>query len=77
MTYQKTAIFILRLVGVVWVAFFSFAWALYAVEFALGVEVQRYPAHMIGASVGYIVLGVLVVALAKPLGRLIGRGLDT
>lgn len=76
MTYQKTAVFILRLVGTVWVAFFSFMWGLYAVEFALGLEVQRYPAHMIGASVGYIALGVLIIALAKPLGRLIGRGLD-
>jgi hypothetical protein len=76
MTYQKTAVFVLRVVGTLWIAFIAFAWGLYAVEFFLGIDVQRRPASSTGASIGYIVLGVLIVALSKPLGRLIGRGLD-
>lgn len=75
-TYQRTAVFILRLVGIVWAVFFAFMWGLYAVELVLGIEVQHYPPHTIIGNVGYIVLGVAIAATSKPLGRLIGSGLD-
>jgi hypothetical protein len=32
--------------------------------------------HTIIGNVGYVVLDILVIALSRPLGRLIGRGLD-
>jgi hypothetical protein len=75
-SYEKTAIFILRFAGVCWVLFFIFVWTLYAIEMASGVEVQHYPLHTIIGGVGYIALGILAVALSRPLGRLIGRELD-
>ncbi|PTR35392.1 hypothetical protein C8J98_101657 [Luteibacter sp. OK325] len=75
-TYQRTAVFILRLVGLVWTVFFAFMWGMYAVELAFGIEVQHYPAHTIIGNVGYIVLGIVIAAASKPLGRLIGSGLD-
>lgn len=75
-TYQRTAVFILRLVGIVWAAFFAFMWVVYAVELALNIEMQHYPAHMIIGNVGYVVLGIAIAAASKPLGRWIGSGLD-
>jgi len=76
-SYQRIAILILRLLGTVWTGFFAFIWSLYFIEMALGVEVQHYPTHTIIGNVGYVVLGVLVVAISGPLGRLIARGLDS
>jgi len=75
-TYQKAAVFILRLVGLFWTIFFAFIWGVYAVELALGIDVQHYPTHTIIGNVGYIVLGIVIIAASKPLGRLIGKGLD-
>lgn len=75
-TYQRTAVFILRLVGVVWAIFFAFMWGVYAVELALGIEVQHYPSHTIVGNVSYIVLGIALAVASKPLGRWIGGGLD-
>ncbi|WP_266157859.1 hypothetical protein [Dyella silvatica] len=76
-TYQKTATFIFRLVGGCWVAFFALMWSLYAIEAAMGLSVQHYPLHIILGNLGYIALGVFAVLAARPLGRLIGSGLDT
>jgi hypothetical protein len=75
-TYQKIAAFILRLAGVLWVVFFAFMWGLYFIELAIGIEVQHYPAHTVIGNVGYIVLGIALIAASKPLGRFIGSGLD-
>jgi hypothetical protein len=75
-TYQKNAVFILRLAGLLWTVFFAFIWSVYAVELVLGIEVQHYPTHTIIGNVGYIVLGIFIIAASKPLGRLIGKGLD-
>lgn len=75
-TYQKAAIFVLRLVSVCWTLFFAFAWSLYGIEAWIGVEVQHYATHNVVGSVGYIVLGIAFTAASRPLGRFIGRGLS-
>lgn len=74
-TYQKAAIFILRLAGVCWTVFFAFIWSVYAIEVLVGIEVQHYPTHTIIGNLGYIVLGIVVIVASKPLGRFIGRDL--
>ena len=76
-TCQKIAVLVLRLAGALWALFIAFMWGLYFIELAFGIDVQRYPAHTVIGNVGYVVLGALLVAASKPLGRLIGRGLDT
>jgi hypothetical protein len=73
--YQKTAIFIIRLVGICWTLFFGFIWSVYGIEALIGIEVQRYPAHTLIGNLGYIALGVVATVASKPLGRFIGRGL--
>jgi hypothetical protein len=74
--YQKTAVFILRLVGAVWTIWFAFIWGMYGVMVAFGLEVPHYPLHTILGNVGYVILGIFLVAVSKPLGRVIGKGLD-
>ncbi|MBD8900195.1 hypothetical protein [Rhodanobacter sp. DHG33] len=56
--------------------FFAFIWSLYFMEVALGVEVQRYPAHTIIGNAGYVAFGALMIVFSKPLGRLVARGLE-
>ena len=75
-SYQRIATLILRLLGAVWTAFFAFGWSLYFIEMALGVEVQRYPTHTIIGNAAYVALGLLVIVMSKPLGRLVARGLE-
>jgi hypothetical protein len=75
-TYQKSAVFILRLASVCWTLFFAFAWSLYGIEALIGIEVQHYSTHNVIGSAGYIALGIVVILASKPLGRFIGRGLD-
>lgn len=75
-TYQKTAAFLLRLAGVLWVVFFAFMWGLYFIELAFGIDMQHYPVHTVIGNVGYIVLGIMLIVASKPRGRLIGSGLD-
>lgn len=75
-SYQWIAALALRLIGTVWAVFFAFALGLYFIEIALGIDVQRYPTHTIIGNGGYVVLGLLVIAMSKPLGRLIARGLE-
>lgn len=74
-THQKTAIFILRLAGICWTIFFAFIWSVYGIEALIGIEVQHYPAHTLIGNMGYILLGVFVIAASRSLGRFIGRGL--
>lgn len=76
-SHQRIAALVLRLVGVIWTAFFALSWSLYLAEMALGVEVQRYPTHTIIGNVAYVALGLFVIAFSKPLGRLIARGLES
>lgn len=75
-SYQRIATLVLRLLGTVWAVFFAFGWSLYFIEMALGVDVQRYPTHTIIGNAAYVALGLLVIVISKPLGRLIARGLE-
>lgn len=75
-SYQRIATLVLRLLGTVWTAFFAFGWSLYFIEMALGVEVQRYPTHTIFGNAAYVALGLLVIVISKPLGRLVALGLE-
>lgn len=75
-SYQRIATLILRLVGIIWTTFFVFGWSVYLAEMAFGVEVQRYPMHTVIGNVAYVVLGLLVIVLSRPLGRWIVRGLE-
>jgi len=48
---------------------------MYAIEAAVGVTVQHYPAHTVIGNMAYIVIGVLALIFSKSLGRLLGRDL--
>lgn len=74
--YQRTAALTLRLIGAAWTGFFAFAWGIYFIEVAFGVDVQHYPMHQIIGNVAYMAIGLLVIIGSKPLGRLLARGLD-
>ena len=75
-SYQRIATLVLRLLGTVWAAFFAFGWSLYFIEMAFGVDVQRYPTRTIIGNAAYVALGLLVIVISKPLGRLVARGLE-
>jgi len=75
-SYQRVAALVLRLVGVIWTAFFAFIWSAYLLEMALGVQVQRYPLHTVIGNAAYVVFGLSLVVLSRPLARLIARGLE-
>ncbi|RUL75925.1 hypothetical protein [Dyella choica] len=74
--YQRIAVLILRLGGAIWSSALAVMWALYGVELAMGLAVQHYPAHTVIGNLAYVGLGLLLVLVAKPLVRLLGRGLD-
>ena len=74
--YQRVAVLLLRILGSLWTLFFAFVWGIYLVEMALGIDVQHYPTHTIIGNLGYVALGVLVIFLAKPLVRVMSRGLE-
>ena len=76
-SYQRIAMLALRLIGAIWTAFFVFVWGIYLVEMVFGMEVQRYPLHTVIGNMAYVVFGLLLMILSRPLGRLIARGLDT
>ena len=75
-SYEKLAILLLRVIAACWTIFLTFAWAMYGVELATGVNVQHYPTHTLIGNLGYLFIGLFVFLLSKPLGRLLGRGLD-
>jgi len=74
-THQKLATFILRLIATIWTAFIVLGWSMYAIEAAVGVTVQHYPAHTVIGNMAYIVIGVLALIFSKSLGSLLGRDL--
>lgn len=74
--YQQVAVLVLRIVGVIWSSVLAIMWMLYFVEMEAGFDVQRYPAHTIVGNLAYIFLSLVVALVAKPLVRLLGRGLD-
>jgi hypothetical protein len=73
---QKLAALLIRMVGGGWAGLIILGFAMRLVEASLGVPVQEYPTHTILGNVFYIVGGVILVWLAKPLGRLLGKGLE-
>jgi hypothetical protein len=74
--YQKTAAFILRIAGCV-LAFVGAMGPTYiACMRALGRTTPEYSSDRWAASIMWSVGGVVLVLLSKPLGRLLGRGLD-
>ena len=77
MSYQGIATLVLRLVGTIWTIFFVLLWGMYIVEIVSGVALQRYPLHTVLSNVAYVAMGLLLIPFSKPLGRLIGRGLES
>ncbi|WNL45789.1 hypothetical protein RKE25_20635 [Dyella sp. BiH032] len=75
-SYQRVAALVLRLVGVIWTAFFAFIWSAYLLEMALGVQVQRYPWHTVIGNAAYAAFGLSLVVFSRPLAHLIARGLE-
>lgn len=73
--HQKLAVLLLRIVGAGWATLIFVGLSMFGIESLLGVQVQHYPAHTVIGNVAYVVVGVLLVLLSKPLGRLLGRGL--
>jgi len=73
--HQKVAVLILRIVGAGWATLIVVGLSMLGIESALGVQVQHYPAHTVIGNIAYIVMGLLLVFLSKPLGKLLGRGI--
>jgi hypothetical protein len=73
---QKLAALLLRFIGASVAFLVSFGFAFRLVETSLGLPVQAYPTHTIGANIFYIILGLALVKFSKPLGRLFGGGLE-
>jgi hypothetical protein len=74
--HQKLAALILRIIGAGWTVLIIIGLSMIGIESALGVQVRHYPTHTIIGNITYIVMGVLLVLLSKPLGKLLGRGLE-
>ena len=74
--YQKVATVLIRAAGVTTVALGVFG-LLYGMGLmSRGVHLTAEQADRFGASVWYVVFGVVLYLLGRPLGRLVGRGLD-
>lgn len=73
--HQKLAILILRIIGVGWATLIVVGFSMLGIESVMGVQVQNYPTHTIIGNIAYVVMGLLLVFLSNPLGKLLGRGL--
>jgi hypothetical protein len=73
--HQKLAVLILRIIGAGWTTLIVVGLSMLGIESALGVQVQHYPAHTVIGNIAYIVMGLLLIFLSKPLGKLLCRGL--
>ena len=73
--HQKLAALILRIIGAGWTVLIVVGLSMLGIEFAMGVQVQHYPTHTVIGNIVYIVMGLLLVFLSKPLGKLLGRGI--
>ena len=74
--YQKLATMLVRGAGIAALALGLLGLIYGAVLHARGVSLTAEQAERFGASVWYVVIGLLLFLLGRPLGRLIGRGLD-
>jgi hypothetical protein len=73
--HQKLAALILRIIGSGRVTLILIGLSMIGIESAIGVQVQHYPAHTMIGNIAYIVVGLLLIFLSKPLGKLLGRGI--
>ena len=74
--YQKTAAFLLRIVGGTLAVVGALGPAYIGLLRAIGRDAPAYPSERWAGSLLWGVSGLLLVLLSKPLGRLLGRGLD-
>jgi hypothetical protein len=74
--YQKTATFMLRIVGCALAVVGALGPAYIGFLRAIGRDAPQYSSERWAGSVLWGVGGLLLVLLSKPLGRLLGRGLD-
>jgi hypothetical protein len=75
-SYQKAGTWVMRLVGAVITAggVMGTLWA--GIAHALGVQIQEYSAERWLGSAMWAIGGVVLVLASKPIGRLLGRGLE-
>ncbi len=74
--YQKVAIVLIRAAGITAVALGVFGFLYGAGLLARGASLTAEQADRFGGSVWYVVFGLALYLLGRPLGRLVGRGLD-
>ncbi len=74
--YQKLATVLVRCVGGLSATLGALGLLYGAALRAQGVPFSPDQAERFGASFWYIVVGIVVFLLARPIGRLLGRGLE-
>lgn len=74
--YQKVAIVLVRGAGAAAVAVGLLGFVYGTALVARGTSLSPEQAERFGSSVWYIVFGLVLFLLGRPLGRLLGRGLD-
>ncbi len=74
--YQKVATLLLRLVGLVVLVIGAAGICWVGLMGALGFEVPTYPSSRYASSLFWIVGGLVLTLISKPLGRVLGHGLD-
>jgi hypothetical protein len=73
--YQKVGTVLIRAAGIATAALGVFGF-LYGVGLMVrGIQLTAEQADRFGGSVWYVVFGVVLYLLGRPLGRLVGRGL--
>ena len=75
-TYQKTAIFVLRIAGCALAIVGAMGLIYFLARRAAGQSPSADLSDRLLASIVYLGCGLLVLFLSKPIGRLLGRGLD-
>jgi hypothetical protein len=74
--YQKLAIVLIRFAGCAAVAVGLLGFVYGAALMARGASLSPEQAERFGSSAWYVVFGLILFLLGRPLGRLLGRGLD-
>jgi hypothetical protein len=74
--YQKTATIILRIAGCALVAIGVMGLLYFVGRSAVGQSPSADLSDRLVASIVWLVSGIIVLPLSKPIGRLLGHGLD-
>lgn len=74
--YGKSAVLAFRAIGVICSLYSVFAWTFYGIRWMAGLEVRHYPVADVVGSIGFVFFGLLLCIAARPLGKLVARGLD-